>query len=698
MGCVATRRLGATGAGVALFAAIFWTGCAISAGVTLIERAADPLAARVRVSFRDAKLPKVLDELSEAVGFKSAYVRGVERDVAFTFRSRSTTVRGVLDALCQGDELRHDSAEGQVLVAYARHVDDDWRRLPDGGFDTGFNVTDMPLREFVKSLRLRRAAIWLDPRAANLVPALNIFTTKLRPDWFLLDLIERATGVRYAIVDDTYVLSTPELISTAMPPKRERGSPIRAGSTPGPDAPGWGKVVELLEYAFALTEDSDRPWPVDAIRSPESYRAPFHIRPLHGPDTTYGPDPAASAGILRSAINDRGYRFQRWLTALVRRDGERLWPHGIPDEHKPLLTRILSTGENDCTEAREAFEARFGSDVLRQILYMKTDVDRVCRMKASWAIPYIHPDVALPYVPKLLEEGRLVQLGLLGYLRDRRTVALLARFLERRGLDTKLRRNALAGIALLAEPHFHRKWYEGFLPWWELDPSQRAGDAFPEAVEVLKKALADPDEKVRRAAYHALCHVGGHEEVVMPFLERELASDDYDRRHSAAESIAFLDFDRASPLLARFCDSEEATIRARIASLLAANGSDTALALLARTMRDSPYFIYHYAAHMVPETGRAASVKTHLGILAMDFLDEYRTEYCGGEGLHATLRGMVVEKDEETLTLSSLLGHKYMWKLLTFVLDPRAPDVREFLDKPLVPQEDQEPFEKVLDR
>ncbi len=687
-----------TGAAVILLAAVLSTGCGIPAGVTVIERAADPLAARVRVSFRDAALPEVLDDLSDAVGLKSAYVRGVERDLSFTFRSRSTTVRGVLDALCRGGELRHDSAEGEVLVAYPRPVDDGMHGLPDEGLDVGFNVEGMPLSEFVESLRRRRAAIWLDPRAADLVPALNIFTTKLRPDWFVLDLIERATGVRYAIVDDTYVLSTPELVCTAMPPERERATPISTRSTPGPDAPGWEEVIELLEYAFALTDEIGRRWLVDAIRSPGSYRAPFHIRPRHGPDTMYGPNPVAAAHILRCAINDRGHRFLRYLTAMVRRGGDRLWPHGIPEEQKPLLTRLFCSGENDRAEAHEAFESRFGPDALRQVLSMKTEMAHICRVEASRGIPYIRPDMALPYVEKLLAEERPVQLGLLGYLRDERTVELLARFLDQRGPDTKTRQSALTGIAILAQPHYHRKWYEyqDIVPWWELDPSQRAGGPFPEAVEVLKKMLNDPDEKVQRAAYHALCRVGGHEEIVVPFLERELASDDFDRDYRAAVSLRFVKSGRALPTLARFCNDEDTMIRSHIAWLLAANGSDRALALLGRAMQGSPEFVYRHGDHIVPEEGRAGAVRSHLGVLGMGFLDDYRTQHY--EGMHRELMGMVVEKGKGTLTLSGLFEDRNTRGCLTFVLDPRAPGVREFLDKPLVPQKDNEPFERVLDR
>jgi hypothetical protein len=555
-GRVLPSDLVGSGAAAVLLLALLSTGCGIPAGVTLIERAADPLAARVRVSFRDAALPEVLDDLSDAAGFRSAYVRGAERDVSFTFRSRSTTVRGVLDALCRGRGLRHDTAEGQVLVAYSQPVDDRWEHLPHEGSD----IKDVPLEEFVESLRRRRAAVWLDPRAAGRVPHVDVFTTTRRPGWFVLDLVERATGIRCAIVDDTYVLSTPELISTAMLPARERATPIPARRTPGPEAPGCEEVVELLERALALTEDIDRRWPADALRSPESYHEPIHISYRHGADTRYGPDPVRAARILRSAINERGYFFLRGASIVTGKGAQRRRPALMPEDVRLLLVRVFSANAEERRGAREEFESRFGADGLRELVWFKEHAADVGRFRASQAIAYIHPDVALPYVERSLAKVNGLPLHFLGYVRDERSVALLAGLLDRRKRDAESRRRALAAIGILARPHFHRKWYEDMIPWWELDTSQRAGDAFAGAVEVLKRTLEGPDEKLRRAAAHELCRVGGHEELVLPFLERELASDDFDRSYRAAVSLKFVDLDSALPVLARFCQDEDTTI------------------------------------------------------------------------------------------------------------------------------------------
>ncbi|MHC5058381.1 MAG: hypothetical protein ACYTKD_27300 [Planctomycetota bacterium] len=126
------------------------------------------------------------------------------------------------------------------------------------------------------------------------------------------------------------------------------------------------------------------------------------------------------------------------------------------------------------------------------------------------------------------------------------------------------------------------------------------------------------------------------------------------------------------------------------------NGSDRALALLDQALRGSAELVYHYGDHIVSEEGRAASVRSHLAILGMSFLDDYRTQHY--EGAHRELGHMVVGKRGEALTLSELVADRSMRQRLALVLDPRAPDVRKFLDKPLVAKEDNEPLEKALDR
>lgn len=204
-----------------------------------------PLERRISVSYRNARLPGVLDDLKERAGLRSAYVRLVDRGFTFSFEAEGVTVREVLEKLAEAGGLAFDCQDDAVV--FWRESDEELRRELRRKPVT-FEFEGTPLKEALEFIEAAsEVEIALDPRVDG-AARLSIKAAGMSVHQTLVWIV-RTCSLEYAVCAGTVYVTRADLLDSLPITAHAKGPP--ESPTPEQESDQDRAAVERLEKSLA---------------------------------------------------------------------------------------------------------------------------------------------------------------------------------------------------------------------------------------------------------------------------------------------------------------------------------------------------------------------------------------------------------------------------------------------------------------